>query len=98
MMNNQERRLHRVIEASPDWFQRVDGHTRAGKRGKHLVCPHCCAVSPLVFHFSWEALGCVKCKAMVEKRFWIVAYVGGDGVCRILSSDRTNLFTLEAPK
>ena len=42
-------------------YPHVTKHTRAGKNGKDLYCPHC-ARSVHVYHFSWDALVCVECK------------------------------------
>ena len=42
-------------------YPHVTKHTRAGKNGKTLYCPHC-ARSVHVYHFSWDALVCVECK------------------------------------
>ena len=47
----------------------VNKHTRAGRYGKTIVCPECNKVTA-VFHFSWSALGCQECGAMVEKNEW----------------------------
>ena len=50
-------------------MQTVNKHTRAGMWGKQIVCPECNKVTA-VFHFSWSALGCQECGAMVEKNEW----------------------------
>ena len=47
----------------------VDKYTRAGRYGKTIVCPECNKVAT-VYHFSWSALGCQECGAMVEKNEW----------------------------
>ena len=47
----------------------VDKYTRARKDGKIIVCPECNKVAT-VYHFSWSALGCQECGAMVEKNQW----------------------------
>ena len=47
----------------------VNKYTRAGYQGKQIVCPQC-NNNALVFHFSWCALGCLKCNAMVDKYEW----------------------------
>ena len=47
----------------------VNKHTRAGMWGKEIVCPECDATHT-VYHFSWSALGCQECGAMVEKNEW----------------------------
>ena len=39
------------------------------KDGKIIVCPECNKVTT-VYHFSWSALGCQECGAMVEKNQW----------------------------
>ena len=56
----------------PKWLatcRRVNRHTRAGKDGKFIVCPHC-NQGKTVFHFSCSALSCQECGAMVEKNQW----------------------------
>ena len=50
-------------------YKSVNRYTRAGMWGKEIVCPHCDA-STTVYHFSWSALSCQECGAMVEKNQW----------------------------
>ena len=50
-------------------MQTVNKHTRAGMWGKQIVCPDCNKVAT-VYHFSWSALSCQECGAMVEKNEW----------------------------
>ena len=52
-------------------MQTVNKHTRAGMWGKQIVCPDCNKVAT-VYHFSWSALSCQHCNAMVEKYQWKV--------------------------
>jgi ribosomal protein S27E len=49
----------------------VDRYTRAGFYGKKIVCPECGNVAT-VYHFSWSALSCQECGAMVEKNQWTI--------------------------
>ena len=49
--------------------KKVNRYTRAGQLGKFIVCPHC-NQGATVFHFSWSALSCQHCGAMVEKNQW----------------------------
>ena len=49
--------------------KKVDRYTRAGMWGKTIVCPECNKVTT-VYHFSWSALSCQECGAMVEKNEW----------------------------
>ena len=51
---------------------KVDRYTRAGNNGKVIICPEC-NNEARVFHFSWSALGCQDCNAMVDKYDWILA-------------------------
>ena len=44
----------------------ITKHTRAGKAGKAICCPNCQHVFR-VFHFSWTAIRCQKCKSMSDK-------------------------------
>jgi hypothetical protein len=54
---------------------KVDRYTRAGKMGKNIWCGECDRPG-LVYHFSWSALGCCHCKALVKKENWgVVKYV-----------------------
>ena len=52
-------------------FKLVNGHTRAGKTGKQILCPECREWST-VYHFSWSALGCIHCGEMINKEDFIV--------------------------
>ena len=49
----------------------VNKNTRAGRDGKQIICPSCDKTST-VYHFSWSALSCDCCGAMVDKTDWIV--------------------------
>ncbi len=49
--------------------QTVTKYTRAGRQGKMIICPEC-DYKQFVYHFSWSALGCLKCNAMVDKYEW----------------------------
>ena len=49
--------------------KKVNRYTRAGQLGKFIVCPEC-NQGKTVFHFSWSALSCQHCGAMVEKNQW----------------------------
>ena len=49
--------------------KRVDRYTRSGYGGREIICPMCDTVST-VYHFSWSALSCQECGAMVEKNQW----------------------------
>ena len=51
--------------------QKVNKHTRAGKYGKIISCPHCSHQAP-VYHFAWSALGCTDCGEMVDKNDWLL--------------------------
>jgi ribosomal protein L37AE/L43A len=48
----------------------VNRDTRAPKHGRVIVCPECDAEAR-VYHFSWSALTCTKCKADVDKNDWL---------------------------
>ena len=52
----------------------VTKYTRAGYKGKEIICPQCNKQST-VFHFAWSALGCCNCNAMINKYEWQL--VGG---------------------
>jgi len=49
--------------------KKVNRYTRAGQLGKFIVCPKC-NQGKTVFHFSWSALSCQHCDAIVEKNEW----------------------------
>lgn len=51
---------------------KVNQRTRAGKNGKEIVCPKCNGTSR-VYHFSWSATTCQKCKEMIDKYDWSLA-------------------------
>lgn len=48
---------------------KVNKTTRAGYQGRDISCPHCQSVNT-VYHFSWSAIQCTKCKLMVDKNEW----------------------------
>jgi len=47
---------------------KVNRYTRAGQ-GKLIHCPEC-DMPTKVYHFSWSALTCWKCKGMIDKTDW----------------------------
>ena len=71
-VNWSEKILNEHLKTEPSWLatcSKVNKHTRAGKDGKIIVCPECNKVTT-VYHFSWSALGCQECGAIVEKNQW----------------------------
>jgi len=46
-------------------LKKVNKYTRAGL-GKIIVCPQCYNKF-IVYHFSWSALQCIKCKKITNK-------------------------------
>ena len=67
----------------------VTSRTRAPRQGKLVYCPHCGAQSRF-FHFSWSALQCQSCEAMVEKPQWLLEdpKIKHDRNFMVLVSDR----------
>ena len=60
------------VRITSAYLTRLKKTARAGKYGKDLFCPHC-NHKHTVYHFSWSALGCQKCKRMVAKLDWWVS-------------------------
>ncbi len=60
-----------VVHIFSAYLTKVKKNARAGKYGKDLFCP-CCKQQITVYHFSWSALQCSRCKKMVEKYDWFV--------------------------
>jgi len=52
-------------------FKPITKHARAGKWGKHIMCPNCRSISK-VYHFSWSGLQCQQCKELIDKQLWSV--------------------------
>ena len=52
-------------------FKPITKRVRAGKRGKHIMCPCCKSISK-VYHFSWSALQCQQCEVQIIKSLWSV--------------------------
>ena len=52
-------------------FVPVTKYTRAGYKGKHILCPNCRSISK-VYHFAWSGLGCQHCGKMIDKQMWEV--------------------------
>jgi len=52
-------------------MKKVNKNTRASKNGKHIYCPECNKPTK-VHHFSWSALTCSECDAMIEKYDWLL--------------------------
>ena len=51
---------------------KVNKRTRAGQNGKFIVCPNC-KHEVRVYHFSWSACQCQKCKKMIDKEDWSIS-------------------------
>ena len=54
-------------------FKPISKRTRAGKWGKHIMCPNCKSISK-VYHFAWCGLQCSHCKECIDKQLWSVEY------------------------
>ena len=52
-------------------FKPITPRVRAGKWGKHIMCPKCETIHK-VYHFSWSALNCINCGEDVNKEDFIV--------------------------
>ena len=52
-------------------FKPITPRVRAGKRGKHIMCP-CCQTIRKVNHFNWSGLTCPHCKESIDKSLWSV--------------------------
>ena len=52
-------------------FKPITPKARAGKWGKHIMCP-CCESITKVYHFSWSGLQCQHCKHDIDKSLWSV--------------------------
>ena len=66
--------LNEHLKTEPKWLancSKVNRYTRSGKDGKFIICPES-NQGAFVFHFSWSALSCQHCNAMVEKNQWKV--------------------------
>ena len=56
-------------------MKNVNRNTRAPREGREIICPKCNSVQR-VYHFSWSALTCTKCKAVVDKNDWVALDIG----------------------
>ncbi len=52
-------------------FKPIKKTARAGKRGKHILCPNCGSIHK-VYHFGWSALNCSNCDTMIDKSLWSI--------------------------
>ncbi len=52
-------------------FKPISKRTRAGKWGKHIMCPNCRSISK-VYHFAWCGLQCSHCEECIDKQLWSV--------------------------
>ena len=51
--------------------RKVNKYTRAGKKGKAILCP-VCKSTRIVYHFNFSGLTCPECKESVGKYDWEV--------------------------
>ena len=52
-------------------FAPITNRARAGKWGKHIMCPNCKSISK-VYHFSWSAIVCQQCDKQIDKLHWSI--------------------------
>ena len=52
-------------------FKPITPKARAGKRGKHIMCPNCRSISK-VYHFAWCGLQCSHGEECIDKSLWSV--------------------------
>ena len=50
---------------------KVTKYTRAGKKGKAILCP-VCKSTRIVYHFNFSGLTCPECKQSSDKYEWEV--------------------------
>ena len=56
-------------------MKNVNRNTRAPREGREIICPKCPS-EPRVDHFSWSAVTCTMCKAVVDKNDWVALDIG----------------------
>ncbi len=52
-------------------FAPITNRARAGKWGKHIMCPNCKSINK-VYHFNWSGLQCSQCKELIDKPLWSI--------------------------
>jgi len=52
-------------------MEKVNKYTRAGRKGKLIVCPFC-ETETKVFHFAWYSIMCSKCVIQIKKYDWLI--------------------------
>ena len=52
-------------------FKPITKYARAGKRGKHIMCPNCQSITR-VYHFSWSGIQCQQCDECIDKQHWSI--------------------------
>ena len=52
-------------------MKKVNKYTRAGRKGKLIVCPFC-KTDTRVFHFAWYSIMCSKCVIQIKKYDWLI--------------------------
>ena len=50
-------------------YKNVDRFTRAGYKGREIICPMCDNVTT-AYHFSWLSLNCTHCDTDISKSLW----------------------------
>ena len=68
---SREKKMREFLHAITPLYARVTKRTRAGKKGKSIMCPVCSKVV-LVFHFVWGDAMCPNCGTIVAKTDWFV--------------------------
>ena len=63
--------VYKLEDVSPLSTKKVNRYTRAGALGKTIQCP-LCEHRRVVYNFSWAAILCNGCKAVVHKNDFFV--------------------------
>lgn len=50
----------------------VNKHTKTGRAGKKIKCPHCSTILRRVYHLNWTKLTCLSCQKNVSKYDWLI--------------------------
>jgi transcription elongation factor Elf1 len=66
---------------------KVNRYTRAGRNGKIIQCPKC-NHHQVVYHFSWSAVTCQGCKAIVDKPDFYIPELSKEEASEIIDASR----------
>ena len=53
-------------------YEPITRHTKAGRAGQYIKCPHCDRLERRVYHMDWPDCTCRGCNRKIDKYDWLI--------------------------